>query len=85
MFVSVNRLIKEALKQTLKESNSIKNKIILVMQTKGKTVQFEGEHLKLEGKYWTKNSKQHGNQSKNASRRKWKEKYTKNKARSAVS
>ena len=33
-----------------KTTNSIKNKIILIMQIKDKTVQFEGEDMKLEGK-----------------------------------
>ena len=42
MFVSEKRWIKEVWKQeTRKESNSIKDEIILKMQTKGKTVQFE--------------------------------------------
>ena len=50
MFVSDNRWIKEVWKQeTRKERNSIKNEIMLTMQTKGKTVQFEGEDMKLEG------------------------------------
>ena len=50
MFVSDNRWIKEAWKQeTRKACNSIKNEIILTMQTKGKTVQFEGEDMKLDG------------------------------------
>ena len=41
MFVSDNRWIKEAWKQeTRKECNSIKDEIILTIQTKGKTVQF---------------------------------------------
>ena len=41
MFVSDNKWIKEAWKQeTRKECNSIKDEIILTIQTKGKTVQF---------------------------------------------
>ena len=41
VFVSDNRWIKEAWKQeTRKECNSIKDEIILTIQTKGKTVQF---------------------------------------------
>ena len=51
MFVSDNRWIKEAWKQEArKECNSIKDEIILTMQTKGKTIQFEGKDMKLEGK-----------------------------------
>ena len=47
--VSDNRWIKESWKQeTRKESNSIKNEIILTIQTKGKAVQFKGEDMKLE-------------------------------------
>ena len=62
MFVSDNRWIKEAWKQEArKECNSIKDEIILTMQTKGKTIQFEGEDVKLKGKYWTENSHQYGN------------------------
>ena len=50
MFVS-DRWIKEAWKQKAgKEGNSVKDEIILTMQRKGKTVQFEGENMKLEGK-----------------------------------
>ena len=42
MFVPEKRWIKEAWKQeTRKESNSIKDEMILKMQTKGKTVQFK--------------------------------------------
>ena len=37
-------------KKARKESNSIKDEIILTMQTKGKIVQFEREDVKLEGK-----------------------------------
>ena len=41
MFVSDNKWIKEAWKQeTRRECNSIKDEIILTIQTKGKTVQF---------------------------------------------
>ena len=51
MFLSDNRWIKEAWRQeTRKECNSIKDEIILTMQTKGKAVQFEGEDMKSEGK-----------------------------------
>ena len=51
MFVLNNRWIKEAWKQeTRKECNLIKDEIILKMQTKGKTQQFEGEDIKLKGK-----------------------------------
>ena len=51
MLVLDNRWIKEAWKQeSRKECNSIKDEIILTMQTKVKTVQFEGEDMKLEGK-----------------------------------
>ena len=31
------------------------------MQIRGITVQFEGDDLEVEGKYWTNNSNQHGN------------------------
>ena len=49
MFVSNNRWIKEAWKQEARKmSNAIKDEIILKMQTKGKTIQFEGEDIKLE-------------------------------------
>ena len=48
MFVTDNRWIKEAWKQEArKECNSIKDEIILAMQTKGKTIQFEGEDIKI--------------------------------------
>ena len=51
MFVPDNRWIKEAWKQeSRKECSPIKDEIILTMQTKVKTVQFEGEDMKLEGK-----------------------------------
>ena len=54
MFVS-DRWIKEAWKEeTRKDSNSIKDEIILMIQTKGKTVQFEGENMKLKGKIMEK-------------------------------
>ena len=47
----LNWWIKEAWKQeTRKECNSVKDEIILTMQTKGKTVQFEEEDMKLEEK-----------------------------------
>ena len=41
-------------KKARKESNSIKDEIILTMQTKGKIVQFEREDVKLEGKVLAK-------------------------------
>ena len=48
VFVTDNRWIKEAWKQEArKECNSIKDEIILAMQTKGKTIQFEGEDIKI--------------------------------------
>ena len=51
IFVSNNRWIKEAWKQEARKiSNAIKDEIILAMQTKGKTIQFEGEDIKLEEK-----------------------------------
>ena len=51
MFVSDTRWIKEAWEQEArKECISIKDEVILTMQRKGKTVQFEGEDMKLEGK-----------------------------------
>ena len=51
MFVSDTRWIKEAWDQEArKECISIKDEVILTMQRKGKTVQFEGEDMKLEGK-----------------------------------
>ena len=51
IFVSNNRWIKEAWKQEARKiSNAIKDEIILTMQTKGKTIQFEGEDIKLEEK-----------------------------------
>ena len=51
MLVSDNRWIREASKQEArKECNSIKDEIVLTMQTKGKTVQFEREDMKLEWK-----------------------------------
>ena len=51
IFVSNNRWIKEAWKQEARKiSNAIKDEIILTMQTKGKTMQFEGEDIKLEEK-----------------------------------
>ena len=50
-FVPDHRWIKEAWKQKArKECNSVKDEIILAIQTKGKTIQFEGEDIKLEGK-----------------------------------
>ena len=43
MFVSNNKWIEKASKQqTGKECNSIKDELILAMQTKGKKIQFEG-------------------------------------------
>ena len=51
MFVTDNRWIKEAWKQEArKECNSIKDEIILTMQTKGKTIQFEGDDIKIRSK-----------------------------------
>ena len=47
MFVSDNKWIKDAWKQdTRKECNSIKDEIIWAMQTKGKTIQFEGYEIR---------------------------------------
>ena len=68
MFVSDNGWIKEAWKrETRKECNSVEDEIILTMLTKGKTVQFKGEDMKLEGKkYWTENSNQCGTSKKYA-------------------
>ena len=43
--------------KTKNESNSIRDEIILAMQTKDKTVQFKGEDLKLEGKILDKKFK----------------------------
>ena len=58
MFASDNRWIKKVWKQeTRKECNSIKGEIIFTMQTKSKTVQFEGEDMKLEGKTLDRESK----------------------------
>ena len=46
-----NRWIKDAWKQEArKRCNSIKDKIILTMQTKYKRIQSEGEDVKLKGK-----------------------------------
>ena len=51
MFVLDNRWIKEAWKQEARKGcNSIKDKIILTMQTKCKRIQSEGEDVKLKGK-----------------------------------
>ena len=51
MFVSNNSWITEAYKQEAgKKCHSIKDGIILAMQTKGKTIQFEGEEMKIEEK-----------------------------------
>ena len=51
IFVSDNRWIKEAWKQEARKGcNSVKDKIILTMQTKYKRVQSEGEDMKLKGK-----------------------------------
>ena len=98
MFVSDNRWIKEAWKQEKRnECNSIKDEIILKMQTKGKTVQFEGEDMKLEGKILDREFKRIWKQVKNGSKkvmgknesnstekRKCKVKYTINKTKSAI-
>ena len=54
MFVSDNRWIKEAWKkETRKECNLIKDEIILAIETKVKTVQFDGDE---KVKHWTENS-----------------------------
>ena len=51
MFVLDNRWIKEVWKQEARKGcNSIKDKIILTMQAKSKTVQSEGEDMELEEK-----------------------------------
>ena len=51
IFVSDNRWIKEVWKQEARKGcNSIKDKIILTMQTKCKRIQSEGEDVKLKGK-----------------------------------
>ena len=51
MFVSNNSWITEAYKQEAgKKCHSIKDGIILAMQTKGETIQFEGEEMKIEEK-----------------------------------
>ena len=51
MFVLDNRWIKEAWKQEARKGcNSIKDKTILTMQEKSKTVQFEEEDMELEEK-----------------------------------
>ena len=99
MFVSDNGWIKEAWKrETRKECNSVEDEIILTIITKGKTVQFKGEDMKLEGKkYWTENSNQYGTSKKYASKkvlrkkdsnstqkRKCKVKYTKNMTKNAI-
>ena len=98
MFVSDNRWIKEAWKQeTRKECNSIEDEIILTMQTKGKTVQFEGEDIKLERKILdrefkpicklTKKCFKKGSEKKRLEQckeRKCKMKYTINKTKSAI-
>ena len=50
-YVSDNRWIKEAWKKKIRKwCKSIRDGVILTMQTKGKVVQFEGEDMKLEGK-----------------------------------
>ena len=51
MFVLDNRWIKEAWKQEARKAcNTIKDKTILTMQEKSKTVQFEEEDMELEEK-----------------------------------
>ena len=51
MFVSDNRWIKEAWKQERrKDCNSVKDEVLLTIQTKGKRIQFKGEDMKLERK-----------------------------------
>ena len=71
MIVSDNRWIKEAWKQeTMEESNSIKDEIILTMQTKGEAVEFE-EDIKLERKILDKEFKpMNKNTSKKVARKK---------------
>ena len=45
-----------------KQCNSIRDEVILTMQTKGKAVQFEGEDMKLgKEKSWAENSNHYGN------------------------
>ena len=71
MFVLDNRWIKEAWKQEARKGcNSIKDKIILTMQAKSKTVQSEGEDMELEEKILDREFKPIQKQvKKNASKR----------------
>ena len=45
-------------RETMKENNSIKDEAIMTMQSKGKTVEFEGESIMLEGNILNKAWKQ---------------------------
>ena len=57
-FVPAKRWIEEAWKQEKRiESKSNKDEIILAIETKSKTVQFEREDLRLEGKILNKEFK----------------------------
>ena len=99
MFVSDTRWIKEAWEQEArKECISIKDEVILTMQRKGKTVQFEGEDRKLEGKTLDRGFKPIWKLVKKCiekdieekdlnctEKRNCKVKYTKNKTKSAIS
>ena len=70
MFVSSNRQIKEIWTPEIrKECNSIRDEIILTMQTKGKTVHFEGEDMNLEGEDMNWTEKQIENASKKVVRK----------------
>ena len=98
MFVSDNRWIKEAWKQERrKDCNSVKDEVLLTIQTKGKRIQFKGEDMKLERKILDREFKPKQKQVKNASKkvvrkkdsnstekRKWKVKYTRNKTKSVI-
>ena len=70
IFVSDNRWIKEVWKQEARKGcNSIKDKIILTMQTKCKRIQSEGEDEKLKGKILDREFKPIWKQVKNASKK----------------
>ena len=59
MSMSDNRWIKAAWKrETMKENNSIKDEAIMTMQSKGKTMEFEGESIILQGNILDKAWKQ---------------------------
>ena len=59
MSMSDNRWVKAAWKRaTMKENNSIKDEAIMKMQSKGKTVEFEGENIILQGNILDKAWKQ---------------------------